>query len=72
MGAFLVIWNLLGYYWILNILALIGIVTVLFCVWLLGGDYSWNKCKRTIHFVVMYVIERDTEIVCLLERERER
>ena len=31
MGAFLVIWNLLGYYWILNILALIGIVTVLFC-----------------------------------------
>ena len=29
---------------------LIGIITELFC------DYSWNKCKRTVHFVVLCVI----------------
>ena len=39
MGASLVMWNLLGYYWIFIKLALIGIVTVLFCGLL---------CKRTV------------------------
>ena len=46
-GTCLVIVYLLGYDWIIDIFALIGIVTVLFCELLLRGDYSENKCKRT-------------------------
>ena len=34
------------------------------------GNSSWNKCKRTVHFAVMFVIERYKEIVCLVMTER--
>ena len=50
LDAFIVIVYLLDYDWIFDILALIGIVTGLFCELLLRGEYSENKCKRTIRF----------------------
>ena len=72
------IWNVFGFFSFFGLilldinldlfLAFIGIITELFCVYLLRGDYSWNKCKRTVHFVVMIVIARDS----LLVRDREK
>ena len=53
-GACLVIVYLLEYDWILDILALIGIVAVLFGEFLLQGDYSENTVNVKELFVFSF------------------